>query len=69
MAEPEKCEECTETLYPAGERVSPGVYRQVDTHREVSLESEGPLPASLDGHAAFYVRVQHTWAQIHEHTP
>jgi hypothetical protein len=52
-----------EELFLAGERVPPGIYRQLDSKREIHLTSEDYLPASLDGHVACYVRV-HTWGQI-----
>jgi len=51
-------------LYLAGEKVLPGVYRQVGGGREIHLEQEDFLPASLDGRVACYQRVQNTWGQI-----
>ena len=39
-------------LHLAGERVSPGLYKQVDSSRVVELDLKGLLPASLDGQAA-----------------
>ena len=48
-------------LFLAGEKVSPGLYRRIDSRREVYLETEDYLPASLDGAVACYVRVQ-LWA-------
>lgn len=53
-----------DTLFLAGERVTPGVYRQVGGTRELRLEQEDYLPASLDGHVACYERVENTWEQI-----
>ena len=50
-------------LFLAGERVAPGFYRQVGGTRELRLEQEDYLPASLDGRVACYVRVENTWAQ------
>jgi hypothetical protein len=41
----------------AGRKVAPGIYRELNTHREVRLEQEDFLPASLDGRVACYVRV------------
>ena len=52
-----------EELFLAGERVPPGLYRQLDSKREIHLTSEDYLPASLDGHVACYVRV-HRRGQI-----
>jgi hypothetical protein len=52
-------------LYRAGERVLAGVYRRIDgPGRDVVLECEDILPASLDGHVAEYERVDNTWDQI-----
>jgi hypothetical protein len=56
-------EQFTEELFLAGERVSPGLYRQIDREREIHLPSEDHLPASLDGQVACYVRVR-TWGQM-----
>jgi hypothetical protein len=56
-------ERFAEELFLAGERVPPGIYRQIDRGREIHLTSEDHLPASLDGQVACYVRV-HTWGQI-----
>lgn len=50
-----------EELLLAGERVPPGVYRQVGTNRVVVYDHEDVLPASLDGRVACYVRVQSSW--------
>lgn len=51
-------------LYLAGERVPRGVYRQVGGEREIHLEKEDYLPASLDGRVACYMRMYNTWSQI-----
>lgn len=50
------CEECGTQLYQAGERVPSGAYLRVDdgSFQHVSLPSGGVLPASFDGHIAFY---------------
>lgn len=53
----------SEQLFIAGERVLPGIYRQVGGNREIRLESEDFLPASLDGTVACYMRIR-TWEQI-----
>ncbi len=60
------CDECVQNLYLAGERVPPGVYKQVDSCHQVCLDTEDFLPAGMDGHATVYVRVQNTWAQIQQ---
>ena len=51
-----------EELFLAGERVLPGIYRQVGGGREVRLEQEDYLPASLDGRVACYTRLNRNWA-------
>ena len=51
-------------LYLAGERVPSGVYRQVGNGREILLDHEDFLPASLDGRVACYMRVNRTWSQV-----
>jgi hypothetical protein len=50
----------------AGERVPPGVYRQIGSDRQVVLETEDYLPASLDGRIACYEPIEHTWCVIQE---
>jgi len=60
------CETGDGEVYLAGERVPPGVYRQIGTRREICLECEDMLPASLDGRVACYERVLHTWEQIQQ---
>jgi hypothetical protein len=52
-----------EELFLAGEKVRPGIYRQVGGSREILLENEDILPASLDGRVACYMRVQ-PWEQM-----
>ena len=54
-------------LYLAGEKVPSGVYRQIGGNREVRLEKEDFLPASLDGRVACYMRVNMTWEQLRQH--
>jgi len=51
-------------LFLAGERVAPGLYRQIGSGREILLDQEDSLPGSLDGHVACYQRVQSTWGQL-----
>lgn len=53
-----------EELYLAGERVGPGRYKQLGSTREVLLQHEDLLPASLDGRVACYVQVHQTWGQM-----
>jgi hypothetical protein len=53
-------------LYLAGERVVPGLYKQVDSTRVVELDFEGFLPASLDGRVACFVREQRPWGQMQQ---
>jgi len=47
-----------DTLYLAGERVAPGIYKQIDGSRELPFEQEDYLPASLDGRVACYIRIR-----------
>lgn len=54
----------TSDLYLAGERVPAGTYREVESGREIRLETEGFLPAILDGRVAAYMSVLYTWGQI-----
>ncbi|MCC6730117.1 MAG: hypothetical protein IT208_12335 [Chthonomonadales bacterium] len=51
-------------LYLAGERAPTGTYKQIGSSREVRLDSDDFLPASLDGRVACYVRVANTWSQM-----
>lgn len=44
-------------IFLAGERVLPGIYREVETRRELELVSEDYLPATLDGRVACYMRI------------
>lgn len=57
----------TEELFLAGERVPSGTYRQIGGGREVCLERDDILPASLDGRVACYLRVHNTWNQLESH--
>lgn len=62
-----RADEIVENLFLAGEKVRPGTYRQLGTKREVHLEAEDVLPASLDGRVACYMRVLNTWDQVSRH--
>lgn len=48
-------------LYLAGERAPKGIYRQVDTNREIVLDREDILPGSLDGRVACYEPAPRRW--------
>jgi|GEM_PF-973934 len=50
-------------VYLAGQRVPAGHYSQIGDCREVCLDTEDILPASLDGRVACYERLTNTWAQ------
>jgi hypothetical protein len=50
-------------IYLAGEHAPAGLYREIDTRREVQLEEDGILPTSLDGRSAAYFCVRHLWGQ------
>ena len=54
----------TSDLYLAGERVPAGIYHEVESGREIQLETEGYLPATLDGRVAAYVSILYTWGHI-----
>jgi hypothetical protein len=56
--------ELDDELFLAGEKVRPGMYRQVGGARQILLEQEDFLPASLDGRVACYTRVNETWEQM-----
>lgn len=49
-------EEFQEYIWQAGEIVPSGTYVRVDDerHRMVTLDCQGPLPATFDGHIALY---------------
>jgi hypothetical protein len=51
-----QCEKCRLPLWKAGEIVPAGTYARVDddSYRLVRLDREGPLPATFDGHTAWY---------------
>ena len=51
-------------LYLAGERVPSGTYRQIGSSREIQMDKEDCLPASLDGRVACYTRLHSMWEQI-----
>lgn len=59
-----RVDESANDVYLAGERVLAGTYRQVGGSREIEMNGEDALPASLDGRVACYMRVHSTWAQI-----
>ena len=63
----QKVRDLDEQLFLAGERVRPGMYRQVGGVRQVLLEQEDFLPASLDGRVACYTLVRDTWEQLSRH--
>lgn len=54
-------------LFLAGEKVCAGIYRQIGGEREVRLEREDILPASMDGRVACYTRVNPDWGQMSRH--
>jgi hypothetical protein len=65
---------CSETdlwgrkIFLAGERVLPGIYRQIEGDREIRLDREDYLPASLDGQVAYYVRTDPVRYLDHRHS-
>ena len=59
-----RLQESDEELFLAGEKVRPGFYRQLGGAREIQLDQEDFLPASLDGKVACYMRVHLPWGQM-----
>lgn len=51
-------------VYLAGERVLPGLYKQIGGSRVVTLEREDTLPATCDGKVACYRKIETTWGNI-----
>jgi hypothetical protein len=51
-------------VYLAGERVPAGTYREVESGREIQLDTEDYLPATLDGRVAAYVNLLYTWDRM-----
>ncbi len=47
---------CQAPVWKAGEVVPAGTYVRIDdeSYRKVTLQQTGPLPASFDGHVAYY---------------
>ena len=58
-------EEYQVPVWKAGEIVPAGTYVRIDNHsyRSVTLDQDGPLPASFDGQVALY----HAAAKVHRH--
>jgi len=50
----------------AGQRGVAGIYRDVETGREVVLEQDGVLPAACDGRVAVYVLRPATWGELNQ---
>lgn len=51
-------------LYLAGERVPRGTYKQLGSNRQLVLEQDDTLPATMDGRVACYVRMDHSWEPV-----
>ena len=66
MWEQPENDQFADELFLAGERVPSGTYRQVGGGREIRLDHEDTLPASLDGRVACYMRVHNAWSQIQQ---
>lgn len=52
-----------EHLLLAGQKATPGMYREMGSGRVVLLEQDDVLPATLDGRIGCYMRLGSTWAQ------
>ena len=48
----------------AGQSVPAGIYRNVETGREVVMENDGILPGACDGRVAVYTRRPATWGEL-----
>jgi len=71
MFDEEYSEEYQTSLWKAGEVAPAGTYVRIDEHssRTVTLDDEGPLPATFDGHVACYrafprIDIQHVQRQL-----
>ena len=53
-------------LYLAGERVPPGLYKEVRSGRRIHLSQDDFLPATLDGRVACYARLRFVWGRKHQ---
>ncbi len=49
--------------YQAGQRVPPGTYRALEGGREIRLDQEDVLPATLEGRVAVYLRRPESWGE------
>ncbi len=47
----------SDRLYLAGEIAPAGIYRQMGTNRQITLDRDNYLPASMDGQVACYSKV------------
>ena len=56
MFDKEYTEEHQARIWKAGEIVPAGTYMRIDqqSYRVITLDGEGPLPATFDGHVACY---------------
>ena len=52
------------TYFLAGHPAPAGVYREMQTGREIRLEEGAILPATCDGHVGVYVPLPLTWAEL-----
>ena len=66
MSRKTELDDLTENFLLAGQPVSPGYYRNVETGLCVQFERDGLLPPSFDGRVACYVPVSNTWNQQSE---
>ncbi len=55
----------SESLFSPGILVPPGIYRLIGSNREIRLDHEDYLPASLNGQVACYIQVKHSWGENH----
>ena len=50
-------------LLLAGQKAAPGLYRELGTGRLDEMAYEEPIPATLDGRIACYVKISNLWGQ------
>ncbi len=55
-----------DTIYCAGEKAPAGRYVEIETRREILMDIEDFLPASLDGRVAVYRPKPLSWAELRQ---
>ena len=55
------CDLLNDELYLAGQLVAAGLYKEIETGREVRLDRADSLPATHNGRVGAYVCVRNKW--------